>query len=123
MVISDSKIVLKNRHCENLINNVCSVLNLKNEDSIDPNIDLNQVFIHQQIFTVVTKDKTVHRLISPINLHLNESGLIGATFLANEKSLKLVSLGFNFFMFPICALLPHAPHFHLLSLSFLGLAS
>jgi hypothetical protein len=42
MVICDSKIVLKNLQCENLINCICEELSHKiTETSQEPNLDLN----------------------------------------------------------------------------------
>jgi hypothetical protein len=59
MVICDSKIVLKNRHCENLIKFVFDELGPKTEDSQDPNFDSSQFFFHQQILRVVNKTEKV----------------------------------------------------------------
>ena len=56
MVIHDSKIVLKNRHCENLLNFVCDILNPKGKEANDPSFDNNQFFLLQQIFNGLLKE-------------------------------------------------------------------
>jgi hypothetical protein len=64
---------------------------------------------------IVAVDEAVHGLVSPVNLDLDESSLVTATFLTNEEPFVLISLGLDFLIVPVCPFLPHTVRFKLFS--------
>jgi hypothetical protein len=69
---------------------------------------------------VVTKYEAVHRLVSPVNLHLDEPCFIAATLFAKEEALELLALGFHELVFPIGAVSVHPSLLHEVSFCLQG---
>lgn len=67
-------------------------------------------------FAIVAEDKAVHRLVSPVDLDLDEARLVAAALLAQEEALELVALHLHLLVLPVRPLLPHASHLNLVSL-------
>ena len=64
---------------------------------------------------IVAVYETVHRLVSPVDLDLDESSLVTSTFLAHKESFVLISLSFYLLIVPIGTFLPHTVRFKLFS--------
>ena len=63
---------------------------------------------HESSFAVVAEDKTMHRLVSSIDLNLDKASLGALAFLTLENPLEFFTLLLHFFLVPICARVCHS---------------
>ena len=69
-------------------------------------------------FAIVTVNEAVHRLICPIDLHLDKASLVASALFALEQAFVFGALRLDLFVVPVSALLPHAHLLKLLPLFF-----